>query len=714
MRRLQESIFSQFSLFACALLAIATALAATTIVSLTLVERRTVEREQRWAGGATLLGQMDYAVSSFRLAETERAFAPDLATRSSAEATATIERNYIDELRPRYIILLGNLVSEADVAAFLVEWSAYQKLHDAWVKADINGLLDKPGLSGSPMDRQYRATDAAIDHLTELYHEQGVASTKAVTQITDVTIALTAFIYAALLGLIFFTMLVVRARLIRPLLAITRTMSLLAEGYHETLIPEMQRRDEIGSMALACEVFRVNVVALDESNRALQLAEEQAQSLARHDVLTGLPNRRVFTANLEAAIERTGSDGTACSVLLIDLDGFKKVNDLHGHHMGDMVLCEVARRLEATMHKQDTVARLGGDEFAIIAEGEPDVREHLEGMRRLAGRLISAISHPFVCSGVETRISASLGIAACRADGGNVGSLLRAADIAMYRAKQNGRATFQFFEQSMDDELREQEMIEKDLVRAIAEELILPHFQPLVDIRNNRICGFEALARWTHPVRGLISPDVFVPLIGQLNLMTAFTASILRQACREAKRWPDTIRIAVNFPPSEFKDPTLPSRILTILAEEELPPWRLEVEITEDALVSDINTARSIVTTLQRLGITVCLDDFGTGYSSLYHLRELKFDKVKIDRSFVQSTAQNGDNQKMIDAILGLTKSLGLPVVAEGIENSSTLQHLRLKGCEYGQGYFFAKAMSGEDARVLLRQSVAFPVAELA
>ena len=714
MRRLQESIFTQFLVFSGALVAIATALAATTIVSLTLVERHTVEREQTWAGGATLLGEIDYAVSAFRLAETDRALDADPTRRSIAESIAAAQRSDIDDLERRYVALLGELASKSDIFVFVSQWTTYKTMHDAWVKADTAGSIDGPALYGSPLDRQYRATDAAIDHLIDIHHDQGVASTAIVRRITDVTIALTGFIYVGLLGLIILTIVGVRRRLIQPLLAITETMALLAKGHHEAVLPEMHRQDELGSMASACEVFRVNVVALDKSHKALQSAEEQAQRLARHDVLTGLPNRRVFNVTLEAAIERARNDGTACSVLLIDLDGFKKVNDLQGHQMGDVVLCEMARRLAATIRKQDTVARLGGDEFAIIAEGEVDVQEHLDGVRRLAGRLISAMAHPFAYGDVETRIGASIGIAPFRTEGGDVGNLLRAADIAMYRAKQGGRGTFRFFEQSMDDELREQEMIEKDLLAAVAEDAIQPYFQPLVDIRTNRICGFEALARWMHPTRGFIPPDVFIPLLAQLDLMTTFTASILRQACREAKQWPDDIRIAVNFPPSEFKDPALPARILAILREEALPPSRLEVEITEDALVSDIDTARMIVTALQKLGVTVSLDDFGTGYSSLYHLRELKFDKVKIDRSFVQSTAQNGDNQKIIDGILGLTKSLGLPTVAEGIENTSVLHHLRSKGCEYGQGYYFAKAMTGLDARALLQRTVAFPVPELA
>jgi predicted signal transduction protein with EAL and GGDEF domain len=274
----------------------------------------------------------------------------------------------------------------------------------------------------------------------------------------------------------------------------------------------------------------------------------------------------------------------------------------------------------------------------------------------------------------------------------------------MYRAKRDSRGTFRFFEQSMDDDLRAQGSLEADLKRAVTEGAIKPYYQPLVEIRSNRICGFEALARWEHPGRGFVPPDVFIPLIEQLGLMTALTSSVLRQACRDAKYWPEDIRLSVNISPCELKDSLLPSRLFAILAEEGFPAARLDVEIIETALVSDIETAKSILTTLQSAGIKVCLDDFGTGYSSLYHLRELKFDKIKIDRSFVQSMATNPESEKIVDAILGLTKNLNLPTVAEGIEDLPVLLRLAAKGCDFGQGYYFGKAMSADSARDMLTE----------
>jgi len=428
--------------------------------------------------------------------------------------------------------------------------------------------------------------------------------------------------------------------------------------------------------------------------------------VARHDALTGLPNRRVFSAELQAALSRAQSGTTPYSVLLVGLDQFKQVNDLHGYPVGDLVLCEITRRLRKMVANGDTVARLGSDEFAIIAAGQADRRAHLEHASNLAGRLLGAIRHPILVGDLKVEVGASIGISSCEADSTDAPSLLHAADIAMYRAKRDARGTYRFFEQSMDEDLRSQASLEADLKQAVVEEQIRPYYQPLVRIQSNRIHGFEALARWQHQERGFVPPDLFIPLVEQLGLMTCFTSSIVRRACRDAKHWPEDIRLSVNIPPSELKDPLLAQRLLAILAEEGFAPSRFGVEITESALVSDIETAKSTLTTLRGLGVKISLDDFGTGYSSLYHLRELKIDKVKIDRSFVQSMQDNPESEKIVDAILGLAKNLNLLTVAEGIENSAVLMRLRAKGCDVGQGYYFGKAMTADSARDLLAETM--------
>ena len=328
----------------------------------------------------------------------------------------------------------------------------------------------------------------------------------------------------------------------------------------------------------------------------------------------------------------------------------------------------------------------------------------LDEARAMATRVLGAIGVPILVGGKRIEIGASIGIAPCHTAGADAGHLLHAADIAMYRVKRDARGTFRFFEQSMEDDLHAQGSLEADLKRAVAEDKIQPYYQPLVELRNNRIWGFEALARWEHPERGFVPPDLFIPLIEQLGLMSQFTSSILGQACRDAKHWPGNVRLSVNISPSELTDPLLPSRILAILALEAFPCARLEVEITETALLSNIEMARSILTTLQSSGINVSLDDFGTGYASLSHLRELKFDKIKIDRSFVQWMQTDPESEKIVDAILGLTKNLNLPTVAEGIEDAATLLRLTAKGCEFGQGYYFGKATNAAGARDMLTE----------
>jgi diguanylate cyclase (GGDEF)-like protein len=703
------SISTRLMLFIAIFVSIAGGMALTAVLTLRVAERNTVELQQKWLEGTYILGKIDFSVVAFRLAETSRALAPTDALRAAAEALGEQQRENINNLESQYTLLLGNRVPQAAFTSFQRKWADYQTAHDLWIAGDTHGLIDQPAYPGNTLDRHDAATDAAIDHLIDIGLDAGHARTIEVTRITRRASLVVILISMALACFIIFLIRRARSGLIRPLAAITMAMSRLAAGDRDLRIPGMERGDEIGEMAAACEVFRLNVVALDKAHEATRVAEKQAHMLARHDELTGLPNRRVFSADLQAALDQAKKGIANCSVLLIDLDNFKKVNDLQGHQTGDTVLCEIARRLEATMRKNDMVARLGGDEFAIIAEGEADLAEHLDGAKRLASRLLGAVRQPIVFDESRIEIAASIGIATCRGDVADVGGLLHAADIAMYRAKQNGRGTFRFFEQSMDDEMREREALEKDLVEAIAKNNIHPHYQPLVDIDKNRIRGFEALARWQHPVRGFVPPDIFIPIIEQLGLMPALTTSILRQACRDAKGWPEDIGIAVNFSPSELKDPLLTNRVLIILAEEGLAPSRLEVEITETALVSDLEGAKTILKALQGAGIAICLDDFGTGYSSLYHLRELKFDKIKIDRSFVQAMQMNSDSEKIVDAILGLTNSLGLPTVAEGIENPAILAQLAAKGCEYGQGFYFGKAMTGDAVVQLLKQGPTYP-----
>ena len=687
-----------------AFVVIVVGVAVSAVLALRSVDLKTKEIDQKWLAATAMLAEMADRISEYRIAEGYRALAPGPKARAEADLLADGHRRVIQSLQNKYATLLSNSVQRADLDSFRTAWHAYYTEHDAWVQAEPDGALGDLARYNKSLQRLYKVADEAVDRLIAANESAAHAQAEAVDQLTRKSISIAIAVSAVSILFAMWLLVRIRSQITHPLEAITQALSKLAAGSRDIRVPEVHRADEIGAMAKAFEIFRTNALALEEAHEATRAAQEQAHSLGRHDALTGLPNRRVFSAELQIALGRAQKGTAPYSVLLVGLDQFKQVNDLQGRQVGDMVLCEVARRLQEVVGNKGTVARTGGDEFAIIAASAAEQQASMVAARDLASRVLGAIRLPILVGERSIEIGASIGIAPCQADSTDAGSLLHAADIAMQRAKRDGRGMFRFFEQSMDDDLRAKGSLEADLKRAVAEERIKPYYQPLVEIRNNRICGFEALARWEHPGRGFVPPDLFIPVVEQLGLMTDLTASVLRQACRDAKHWPEDIRLSVNISPSELKDPLLPSRLLAILAQESFAPARLDVEITETALVSDITTAKSILTTLQSLGMKVCLDDFGTGYSSLYHLRELKFDKLKIDRSFVQSMRDNPESEKIVDAILGLTKNLNLPTVAEGIEDLAVLLRLAAKGCEFGQGYYFGKAMTADSATDMLTE----------
>ena len=453
----------------------------------------------------------------------------------------------------------------------------------------------------------------------------------------------------------------------------------------------------------AGETFRRNLEKLQQAHDAAEAAQRLASSLARHDALTGLPNRRVFSEVLDKAIARAGRGANPHAVLIIDLDRFKPVNDIHGHAAGDVVLCEVANRLKGLVRGSDSVARLGGDEFGIVLDCSSATKAPGEAAIRLAERVIEAVGRPIAYGGRTLGVGASIGIAICPTDGGDADTMLHAADMAMYRAKQEGRGTYRFFQRSMEAELRAQAALEDDVRRAVANGEIEPHYQPLIRLSENSLTGFEILARWKHPTRGDVPPDVFIPVVERLGLIADLTYALLRRACREAKDWPPEITIALNVSPFHLDDPLLPVKFLSILSETEFPPRRLEIEVTENAVTHNLEAAQQAVKTLQDLGIKISLDDFGTGYSNLSHLRQFRFDKIKIDRSFVQSMETDAGNATLVHSILDLAKNLGLPTVAEGIEHIEALRRIVAGGGEFGQGFYFAKAMPAEGVEAMLR-----------
>lgn len=417
-------------------------------------------------------------------------------------------------------------------------------------------------------------------------------------------------------------------------------------------------------------------------------AEAEIVHLARHDVLTGLANRAEFNAKLEEASKRLKRNGGAVTVMMLDLDKFKAVNDTLGHPAGDQLLVEVARRLKSSVRETDVLARLGGDEFGIIQEGGPN--QH-EGAIALALRIISAITQPFDLSGQPANVGTSIGIAFAPEQGGESEELLKKADLALYSVKASGRNDFRVFQAEMLDVAQTQQSAESELRDAIARSEFVLHYQPVVDIKTLQLCGVEALVRWRHPTKGLIGPDQFIPLAESTGLIVPLGEWILHQACTDAASWPAHVKIAINVSAVQFKKGNLFDVILCTLVETGLAPERLELEITETALLENQEAHLAAIRQLKNLGICLALDDFGTGYSSISYLTNFPFDKIKIDKSFTQGVLNRRDCAAVVSSVLALAQGLGTVTTAEGVETEEQLEYMREAGVNLVQGYLFSR-----------------------
>jgi diguanylate cyclase (GGDEF)-like protein len=420
--------------------------------------------------------------------------------------------------------------------------------------------------------------------------------------------------------------------------------------------------------------------------------------LATHDTLTGLPNRVTFADRLGQALGEGQDHGLA--VLTIDLDRFKEVNDTLGHPCGDRILKDAAERLRQLAAESDVVTRLGGDEFAMIQLGVSDP----QAAGQLAGRIIEALDRPFEFDGHTVVIGASVGISLAPRDSVNGEDLLKMSDLALYRAKNESRGTFRFFEPGMDARLRERRELEADLRVAIREGQFEVHYQPLLDLATGTIRGLEALVRWQHPVRGQIAPLDFIPIAEDTNLIIPIGEWVLRQACRDAARWSEEVRVAVNLSPAQFKRGDLLAVTMNALAAANLAPDRLELEVTESVLLHDEEWVRSLLERLKALGVRIALDDFGTGYSSLSYLRSFPFTKIKIDRSFVADMAGTNDALAIVQATIQLSERLGLETTAEGVETLEQLDLLVSEGCTQAQGYHISRPVPAAQVQTLLDQ----------
>jgi len=429
-------------------------------------------------------------------------------------------------------------------------------------------------------------------------------------------------------------------------------------------------------------------------------AEAEIIHLARHDVLTGLANRAQFNEKLEEAGKHLKRGGTAITVMMLDLDRFKAVNDTLGHPAGDELLVQVGRRLQSTIRESDLLARLGGDEFAIIQKSGQG--QH-EGAIALAVRIIQAISEPFDLNGVEASVGTSIGIAMAPEHGVEPEALLKHADLALYNAKANGRNDFRIYNPGMLEAATTQQSAESELRDAIAHEQFALHYQPVVDIATHQICGVEALIRWRHPSRGLVAPDQFIPLAESTGLIAPIGEWILQRACADAATWPAHIKLAVNISAVQFKKGNLFDVILCALVESGLAPDRLELEITETSLLDNQEAHLTTIRQLKNLGISTALDDFGTGYSSVTYLTNFPFDKIKIDRTFTRDVLRRRDYAAVVSSVLALAQGLGMVTTVEGIETEQQLEYMRHAGVNLAQGYLFSRPVPASELDFTIR-----------
>jgi diguanylate cyclase (GGDEF)-like protein len=416
----------------------------------------------------------------------------------------------------------------------------------------------------------------------------------------------------------------------------------------------------------------------------------QDSRLAEYDSLTGLSNRHRMSKRLESILTAYKAAKRSCALLMIDLDRFKHVNDTLGHQAGDNVLKQVAERLTNILANRGEIGRLGGDEFQIIL---PDIDDR-GALGEIAEKIIQIVSQPYPVGDNRAIIGTSVGIAIAPYDGLEKDELIHSADLALYAAKNGGRGQFRFYTADLKDESEERRLLMEDLREALADDKLELHYQPVVRADDNMVVSFEALMRWEHPERGYVSPGMFIPIAEESNLIIQLGDWALRRACREASEWPSSVRVAVNVSALQFASPGFPETVTQVLEETGFDPDRLELELTESVFMGDSETVDQTFKTLKQLGVRLALDDFGTGYSSLSYLRSAPFDKIKVDKSFVDSCTLNDHNSaKIIAAIIGLSNALGIETTVEGVEAFDQLEIVRSKGARYIQGWIYSKAL---------------------
>jgi diguanylate cyclase (GGDEF)-like protein len=541
--------------------------------------------------------------------------------------------------------------------------------------------------AGMPIEAAARALQSDVVQAADFLRQDAASASREAARQSAPLTAIFGATALLILALVTACAIMITRRTVLAIRGIANATLLVAKGGTAPDIQKLARGDELG--------------AIVESLRAFQTKNQRIAFLAEHDGLTALPNRALFQARLASAIAQC-SEGLRCAVHCLDLDHFKAINDTLGHDAGDALLQCVAARLVRCSRETDTIARLGGDEFGII---QYDV-DGAQDAGTFAQRVIDTVSQPYDIAGQPVSISTSIGTALTPCAEVSPDTLPGHAELALCRAKAEGRGTWRIYEPHMDAALHQRRLLELDLRAALGGQQFELHYQPLIDVQSREVNGLEALIRWHPPERGLIPPNEFIPLAEETGLIVPIGGWVLRQACQDAVDWPAALKVSVNLSPLQFRDSNLLPLVQHALAASGLPGWRLEVEITDSVLLSDSEMVLATLNKLRAMGICIAMDDFGTGHASVSFLRNFRFDKIKIDRSFIRDLADGSRASAIVHAVTGLGSSLGIKTTAAGVETEDQLARLREEGCTEVQGYLFSPPCPARDvARVVAELS---------